>query len=220
MSETGDKAEGGLLGVLRSRGLMAAMIAPSSEGAGASDSSAGPNFGVEFDETGEGVVIDSEISELKDSASKFEALRRKYQLNLNDPEQLSKTGLEDPALILHTAVRRQRLLDLEREQNELPTEEFLDQEDIKARRALSTLVTTLEDLRNAVDSEACTVLGMTAAAGPVLGRKLKSVGDSLTGAVETIRLAQNSLTVARRSSEMVIDGIKRRAVHFKEVHAE
>lgn len=229
MTDDSDNIEGGLLDVLRSRGLKAAICAPMA-GAEKREAAVSTNTGepgsarcgagVEFDESGEGVDMGAEIDDIKDCATKYAALEKKFQLNLGDPEQLKEAGLEDPALVLHTAARRQRLLDFAKEQEELPSEEFLDLEDIKARRALSLLVTTLEDLRTQIDCESCTLFGLSKTAPSPLDKKLKSSSTQLEELVGVVRQAQASLTVARRSSEAATDGMKRRATHFKLVLKE
>jgi hypothetical protein len=217
----------GLLSVLRDRGLKAAMCAPSGEGKLGSDgkqsaysfSPGSLSPGIEFDESGEGVEIDAEISAM-DNTSKYAALAKKYQLNLHDPEQVRETGLEDPGLVLHTAARRQRLAEIAKEQDELPDETFLDAEDIKARRSLSALVTSLEEAKSQIDCESCTLFGLANACDPALSKKLKSSCEKLDEIVAGLRLAQASLTLARRSSEAANDGAKRRAAHFKKAMLE
>jgi hypothetical protein len=218
------EAEGGLLSVLRSHGLGAAIATPC---VGATD--APPQRGVSpraerlpahyqdsFDDSEEGVDIGEEIREMKDPISKFEALTKKFQINLNDSDQLRwRTGLEDPRLVMHTATRRQRLLEIEKEMEELPTEEYLSAEDVKGRRALSALVTTLEEAKTLLDCESSTLFGIANNCPPNLSKKLKGSCTQLDAIVEQLRQAQISLTTARRSCEVAIDGTKRRSEYYK-----
>jgi len=155
-------------------------------------------------------------------AQRYEALQAKYQLNLDNAGGIEEAGLEDPRLFEHTAQRRQLLLEAERKREaELPDPELLEKDNLAARRAMSSLVTTLEELRSAVDCEASNLCALRVGGAPAdiatAGRKVRTTAESLLAIVQQIAEAQKFLTIARRQSEAAIDGEKRWVGHYREV---
>jgi len=217
-----DNAEdpsGGLFDTLKEQGFKAAISAPFGKPREAKlpedgDSPLGGTVAY-LGTDAEGVDLGAEAINAKTPEEKYEALRRKHQISLDSPAQLKISGLEDAALVMHTAAARVYLAELEKEREGLPSEIALEQEDVSARRALSALVSTLDELRQAIDCESCALQGLANKIGAPLSKQLRASSAQLEASVANIRQAQASLTVARRSSETALEGRKARAAHFE-----
>jgi hypothetical protein len=152
-------------------------------------------------------------------------------IDLNDEKELA--DLEDPRLMAHMGDRRAALRAAEAAK--LPDPAKLNEEDIAARRGLSTLTVTLREhimaLRCAADnvalhsSNAAKVASGTrphgypeeaGTAGWVahLAKAIAKTAAEIEDAVNSATEAERVLTVARRSSEAAAAGYRARAEHY------
>jgi hypothetical protein len=181
-----------------------------------------------------------------DSAQRrYDELRREHQVDLNDAKQLA--DLEDPGLVAHMDRARKQLANHERNQAALPSEESLRRGDTDARRALSSLMTSLKTQQMALQVACDDVLlqatnaqkladggqphGYPAAddlspqehaakSFEYLGKKVSAAGNDLAQIVTALEGFERELTLARRAYENAVDGLARRGQYFEEAYGE
>lgn len=181
----------------------------------------------------------------EEAQRRYDELKRQHQVDLNDAKQLA--DLEDPGLQAHMDRARKQLAGHERNQAALPSEEALRRGDTDARRALSSLMTSLKAQQMALQVACDDVLlqatnaqkladggqphGYPTADGlapqdhatkcfEYLGKKVSAAGNDLAQIVTALEGFERELTLARRAYENAVDGLARRGQYFEEAYGE
>lgn len=159
----------------------------------------------------EGDIDDKSVDTLdyiKDGTTRHAALTKKYQVSLDDTEDLS--NLEDADLAALVDGRRRALAENESLDSKLPEESVVVESNIAARRAMSGLVTDLESLKQSLDCFACdlaSIAGQTTDKSTAV--KLNKMTKEFDSLCRMVKSAQAGLTNSRRNSESAFDGLTR-----------
>jgi hypothetical protein len=176
----------------------------------------------------------------------YEALRRQHQVDLNDERNLA--DLEDPGLMDHMHLARRQLAGHDLELAKLPQPAELERADTDGRRSLSALALSLKEQQMALQCACDAVILEAANVGRLveggrlhaypapsaalgrdtavaknlehLGKKLSSAGSELSKIAEAFSNFERALTLARRSYEAVVDGLRRRHARYEASHQE
>lgn len=170
---------------------------------------------------------------------RYEELKRQHQVDLNDAKQLA--DLEDPGLQAHMVRARRQLADHESAQASLPSNDALLAGDTEARRALSSLMTSIKSQQMALQVVASDVLlqatnaqklaeggrphgfptaGEASKDFELLGKKVAAAGEDLSQLSEVLESFERDLTRARRAYEKTVDGLTRRSQYFEKAYGE
>jgi len=174
-----------------------------------------------------------------ETQARYEELRRKHQVDLNNEKHLD--DLEDRGLMEHMRRAREHFRANAEQEALLPSREDLQRGDTEGRRALSSLMTKLKEQQMALQCACDEVHAHATNAGrlarneqphgyPSVGKPpseaaakclahlekkvMAAVGD-LTGIIAALEVFERDLTLARRSYEGVVDGLRRRGEHFE-----
>jgi len=167
------------------------------------------------------------------SCKLYEELKRKHQVDLNNANQLK--DIEDSDLQEHMVQARIQLAEYEKKLEQLPEIKELQNLDTDVRKLLSRLTTSLKSQQMLLQVSCDNIILQATHAQrlsndeypyghqknaslksfDILGQKMIETGNNLTDIVNVFVAFNRDLTVARRSYEIIVNGLLKRVEHFE-----